>query len=792
VLVATLVPTGVWTIRVSGFNVPIAPQPFGLVITGGVGTNAGVLALDRASYGSASTVQLRVTDTDASPPVTVTLASPSEPAGETATLSGSSGIYTGSIALSPYTGTVGDGILHVSHGDVITATYQDASPVATLTATAQVDFTPPLISNVRANNQGSASVLIQWNTDVGASTRVYYGSTPDLGSATPLVPTAVSAHQVSLTGLTVGQAYYFDVESQDLNGNLTRDDNGGEHYRFTVNPVADVLLVYDGDFTRPERYADAFATLGWTYDLWAGALSQSPQLGDLQTGLRAYKAVWWQNGLDNYPPFSDAARDAITLYLDGGGRLAVTGHDLGWANQDPTSPYYTAARSNWVLNTLHTQYLADPPTWPSVRGIASDPISGAFTAGVSYAEHRSGASGDEVSAFPGAGTAAYDWLSGDTTPDNCGFRWESSGPLGTPGTGMWAGTPSRLATMYFEWSGVDDPNLPSTIRNDILGKTLLWLVGRPKPSVTVVAPNGGETFTIDWTESTAGGTQVGSRTIEYSLDGGQSWTVITAAAGPPPLAWDVSAVPNSPRALVRVRIADDGSPVLASYDVSNATFTLGRAGGDALGPVVAAGSIQSTPNPVDNQQPATLVASVSDAATGNSAVAEAEWSFGDIAAVAGGGHAMSGAFGTPTVSVSAALATASFSPGLHQLWVRGRDAAGNWGRALGLPIVVNGPQPLAVADLPVDFGLGQNAPNPVTRATLITFSLPVRGQVDLGVFDVSGRQVRSLVSGSVAPGVHRADWDRRDEEGRLVQPGVYYYRLAVAGRIFKRRLVTLN
>ena len=79
-------------------------------------------------YGSASTVQMKVTDTNAGPTVNVTLSSPTEPTGETATLTGANGIFTGSIPLSPYSGGVSDGTLQVSHNDLITATYNDASP----------------------------------------------------------------------------------------------------------------------------------------------------------------------------------------------------------------------------------------------------------------------------------------------------------------------------------------------------------------------------------------------------------------------------------------------------------------------------------------------------------------------------------------------------------------------------------------------------------------------------------------------------------------------------------------
>src|SRR5207249_10941596 len=122
VLVAAPAP-GIWKVRIEAPSVPMGPQPFGLCITGGVGNGAGALALDRATYGSASTVQLQVIDTNAGPSVDVSVASTTEPFAETVTLAGGNGVYTGSLALSPATSGPNDGTLTVSNGDLLTATY---------------------------------------------------------------------------------------------------------------------------------------------------------------------------------------------------------------------------------------------------------------------------------------------------------------------------------------------------------------------------------------------------------------------------------------------------------------------------------------------------------------------------------------------------------------------------------------------------------------------------------------------------------------------------------------------
>ena len=787
---------GLWTIRVDGTDVPAGPQPFGLAITGGVGVSAGALALDRASYGSSGLVEVQVTDTDAPPSINVTLASTSEPAGESLALTGSDGVYLSSIPISAVAGTVGDGVLFVSHGDVITATYHDASPVASIVATANVSFSTPVITGVKATGVAGGAT-VHWFTDRNALSQVRYGTTPALGSSSPLDLTAVFAHSVTLSGLVPGQLYYFDVESEDLDGNLTKDDNGGRHYAFSVPAPSELLLVYGGDtFERPAFYAAALGELGWTYDTWSGTQSDAPAVGNRSSGLRSYKVVWWQPGLDFYPPVSADARTALASYLDGGGRLVMAGHDICWALSDPTSPYYTFPAAIWVQQTLRTGFNADGDGWTSMAGMALDPISAPYTGGVPYAQHRTGGAGDEVLPIGGA---VADWISGDVTPDNAGIHWDSGGPAGTPGTGVWGGAPSRLATMYFEWSGVDPTNAPSSaIRREIMRRTLVWLLGRDKPSVNLTSLDGGDILTsspanITWTESTDGGTGVGSRTLQYSIDGGTSWVTITSNAGPSPYSWDFTGVPNSAQVLIRITLADDGSPELKAFDVSSATLSIQRPGGDALGPMVVAGSIVSSPNPIDAGAAATLSAVVSDSTSGASNVVAAEWSFGAVAAAVGTGTPMTGTFTSPKVAVSAAMNTSLLTIGPGRLWVRGRDAAGNWGNASALNLVVNGTSLVGVGSgIPARIELRQNAPNPVLQNTTIAFGLPAETPVRLSIYDVSGRHLRDLVDRSLDAGFHSVSWDRTDERGRPVGPGVFYYRLVAGSTRLVRRLVVLQ
>jgi flagellar hook assembly protein FlgD len=61
--------------------------------------------------------------------------------------------------------------------------------------------------------------------------------------------------------------------------------------------------------------------------------------------------------------------------------------------------------------------------------------------------------------------------------------------------------------------------------------------------------------------------------------------------------------------------------------------------------------------------------------------------------------------------------------------------------------------------------------------------------VRLVLHDVSGRLVRTLVEGTRSAGVHRVEWDGRDDGGRRLAAGVYLARLEGAGEVRTRKVV---
>ena len=85
--------------------------------------------------------------------------------------------------------------------------------------------------------------------------------------------------------------------------------------------------------------------------------------------------------------------------------------------------------------------------------------------------------------------------------------------------------------------------------------------------------------------------------------------------------------------------------------------------------------------------------------------------------------------------------------------------------------------------------LAPSRPNPVMNGTELAFELEKPGPASLRVYDLSGKLVRTVVDGSLAAGSHTARWDAKDESGKPVASGVYFYRLESSGLTATQKLV---
>jgi hypothetical protein len=84
------------------------------------------------------------------------------------------------------------------------------------------------------------------------------------------------------------------------------------------------------------------------------------------------------------------------------------------------------------------------------------------------------------------------------------------------------------------------------------------------------------------------------------------------------------------------------------------------------------------------------------------------------------------------------------------------------------------------------------APNPFRSITRLSYQVPGTGVVDIGIYDVCGRLVRTLLVDRMEAGQGQIEWDGRDDHGNRVRSGAYFPRMFVNGRMVSQRVVALE
>ena len=100
------------------------------------------------------------------------------------------------------------------------------------------------------------------------------------------------------------------------------------------------------------------------------------------------------------------------------------------------------------------------------------------------------------------------------------------------------------------------------------------------------------------------------------------------------------------------------------------------------------------------------------------------------------------------------------------------------------------------ASIPLPNALFQNRPNPFSTyhdpATSIGYTIEQSGHIDITLYDVLGRPVRHLLTGDVTAGAHQVTWDGRDDRGRMVASGHYFYRMKTSNGTVTRKMVVIK
>ena len=95
-------------------------------------------------------------------------------------------------------------------------------------------------------------------------------------------------------------------------------------------------------------------------------------------------------------------------------------------------------------------------------------------------------------------------------------------------------------------------------------------------------------------------------------------------------------------------------------------------------------------------------------------------------------------------------------------------------------------------EIPSEFRLLQNFPNPFNPETTIRYQLPESVRVKLCVYDMRGTSVRILVDGQMEPGHHQVVWNGMDEQHRPVASGVYLIRMEAGHYIQQKKMLLLR
>ena len=94
--------------------------------------------------------------------------------------------------------------------------------------------------------------------------------------------------------------------------------------------------------------------------------------------------------------------------------------------------------------------------------------------------------------------------------------------------------------------------------------------------------------------------------------------------------------------------------------------------------------------------------------------------------------------------------------------------------------------------LPDKYYLNQNYPNPFNSSTIINYGLPKGSNVKLMVYDILGREVVTLVNEMQDSGYKSVNWHGRDQMGRKMGAGMYFYLINAGNHMEIKKMILLK
>ena len=91
-----------------------------------------------------------------------------------------------------------------------------------------------------------------------------------------------------------------------------------------------------------------------------------------------------------------------------------------------------------------------------------------------------------------------------------------------------------------------------------------------------------------------------------------------------------------------------------------------------------------------------------------------------------------------------------------------------------------------------EFILNYNYPNPFNPVTTISYKLPQAALVRMTIYDLLGRQVKTLINKTQDTGYKSVIWDATNDYGKPVSAGVYLYQIQAGNFVQSRKMVLLK
>jgi hypothetical protein len=111
------------------------------------------------------------------------------------------------------------------------------------------------------------------------------------------------------------------------------------------------------------------------------------------------------------------------------------------------------------------------------------------------------------------------------------------------------------------------------------------------------------------------------------------------------------------------------------------------------------------------------------------------------------------------------------------------DSLGNYN--IGLITDINDNTSL----IPTGFELAQNYPNPFSSSTAITYKLNKQADVQVTIYDILGREVKTYSAQQQGTGIHGVTWDGKNNWGMRISSGVYFYKVKTGNEMQIKKMI---